>query len=1277
MKKFIKLLGITLLSLLFVVYLAFLFVFPNVINLNKYMPDIKKMVAEQANLVLDVNNPKLFTTPFLTIGLSADKVSVKLPDGSELLKTDKSKFGISLPRLVFLTVKVTNAEIQSPSINIDIIDGKEYKIVKVLENINKEEAQDSVQTTQKPAFDINSIKIIIPKIKLTNYQLFINDLSTKNFLKLRGDELLLGYNNSKYASVKTNAELFVNNTKNINANIDIDTFIPQQEETSSTEVSEKEETPFINPVAVYMAYDLKTNIDSKIKIRQKDNQIISNGYFYIDNLTLNIGGMKLPESKLHLTTKGYEADLDSDIFVAENQRINLSGDLNYSKKPFINLNIKSDKINLNNIIRLSEAALNSANIPNDLKEYKGEGYFVADAKLKTDYSTLTSSGDITIFNCIVRTIKDNKMLTKVNSVLSLDNNMLRFVDTYVEILDAVLQVDGTIDQSSNADISVIMNKMPVEKLFNLFAPSDLAKTYSINTGDIDLNSKLKGKLQSLIADVKLSVKNLSVSDKVNNIIYFNNLLSADFNSDLKTFKGKINNSDFKMTMNGAVIDCEKFNLTVDDKNIKIEPSKIKINNSTVVSLSGEVKDYINNPDFMINADGNLITKDLKKLLGRDIAIYIKEKGSLPLKASVTGDSKMQTVKLSVEANKDNYITPIDITNVLNKNSILKAVIDLKGDSLKIKDTGLYIKNGDSLEEIASVDGNITKLDTKTPSINLIKLKMPNEINASLAIFPQSKLTAKTSVFVSGDLNQPKVKGDLNISNMTIPELFITMKNASTKFEGNDLDIDISNLVANGSDYDILINADLSPSQNFVIKNLILKSNLTDADKVTKVSDALSEYTTPAQSTQVSSNSNTSAASSSNIPVLIKDGSIDIKQIKTGNMLLRDTTSKISLSNNIFYLNNLVTNAFQGKISGNISTNLVSGEIKTDIKGTSLDVAQTLLDTSGMKDTLTGTMDFDAKISLKGSKYEEQVKALKGDVNFNMKDGSLGPFGRLETLVSADNLKSIAILSTVVGTVMKSTYDTSKFNTLKGHLTFNNGIAQINPITSAGDYMSTYIFGNFDVLNNTADMKLRGKLGSKVADSMGQLAMLNPVNAVKATSGMNIVLGQLLLKLCEPVTEAELAQIPTVSKETQAENTGKFQVVIRGNVAQPAKVVRSFKWLALDSEIKEAQSTLNSLGTVSIPTNIDDAKQQAKDIVKGLLSDGTKDSINQSKDAVNAVKSLLKNTTDTTDGTTSFKEQLKQTQKNTWQQLKEQAKQAVNEATITPSSERTESSSNQE
>lgn len=1290
MKKFLKVTGITIVSLLVLLYLAFLFVLPNAVDLNKFKPDIQKIVKEQANLNLDFDNAKISVTPLLSAGLKADNFRITLPDNSELLKADSFTGRISLPHLLFLTVRVSKAEIVNPLINVDIVDGKAFKAVQAFEVIlnNKEEKmEETLQTAQKPIIEPESIKIQVPAVKIINYQALINDLKTGDFLKLRGDELVLTYNHGKNVAVKTVAELFLNETKNISANIDIDTYLPaltvlDEEDDKAQRV----EIPFVNPVAMYKAYDLKVNVDSKIKIREKNNRIVSKGYFNVDNLTMNLAGMQLPESKLHVTTSGTKAVLDTDLFITDEEKLSVLGMLNYGKKPAMDLKITSNEIHLDNVINLIRATLNSLHIKHELDKIRGEGFFSADTYIKTDFKKLNSNGNITIKDCVVKNIDKNLQIAKVNSIISLDDSILKFVDTSVIIADTLFTLDGSIDDKSYADISLVMEKMPLQKVFAMFVPSEISSVYAVNSGDINLNANINGELRKAIANAKVSLSNISLTDKVNKINYLNNLLVADFNTDFKKFTGDINNSDFKLMMNGASVNCEKFLLSIGEKDIVISPSKLTINNSTDINFVGDIKQYIKNPVFNFDVNGDVKTKDLKQLLGQDLAIFIKEKGSIPLKLNVNGDIKKQTLTASIEANSENYITPVDIANVLNKDTVLQAVVDFKGDRLKIKNTGFYIKTVEKdpenpektitkLTEIVDVDGTITKLNTNNPNINLIKVKVPNDLNATITAFPQSKLTANGSMFVFGDLKAPRIRGNFDIWDVSIPELMLTVDSVISKFEGKNLDIEVKDLLANGSDYNVLINADLNPSQNFVIKNLDLMSNLTNADKLMEVSEAAMKYM-PASS----SDANAQAA---DIPVVIKDGTIDIKEIKSATITLNDTTGKISMAKNIFYVNDLISSAFQGKIKGDVSMNLVTTEIKADVKGTKLDVEQTLLDAAAMKDTLTGTMDFDAKLSLRGATYEEQMKTLKGTVDFEMKDGSLGPFGKIENLILAENIRESAFFQSSIGLVLNSllSFDTAKYDTLVGNLSFNDGVTQINPIKSSGDIMSTYIFGDFDLLKNTIDIKLRGKLGSQVSESMGIFSMLNPVNLIKATPGMSLVLGKVFFLFTEAVTEDELAQIPAFGKDISDNNSTKFQVVIRGDVAKPLTLVKSFKWLALQSDINSAKSHVSALPENTIPeidlSNLnseeiktqvkEQTKKKVKETINNSLTDEdkqaieqTKQSIQETKENVNKIKSLFSNKEETKQ---TIKEKTENAKQNALQKLKQQALDALTAPTI--------------
>ncbi len=1297
MKKFFKILGITIISIVVLLYLAFLFVLPKAVDLNKFKPDLQQIVKEQTNLTLDFDNPQITVTPLLSAGITADNVKIKLPDNSEVITSDNFKARIALPSLFLLTVKIPTVEILNPVINIDIVDGKAFKAVQAFEEIlNKKEEniEQNLQTAQKPLIDPALIKVVIPGIRIINYSAKVNDLKTGNYLKLAGDELVFGYNNGKSISLKTNADLFLNEVKNITANIDIDTCIPQHSKLDEEDDKvQRVEIPFINPVAMYMAYDLKTNIDSKIKIRQKENYLVSRGYLNIDNFTLKLAGLQLPESKLHIKTRGTKADLDTDLYITEKEKLSLLGMIKYAKNPKMDLKITSNEIHTDNVINLIRATLDSLHIKHELQPIAGEGYFIADTKIKTDFKKLNSYGKITIKDLVIKNNAKKLQLARINSIISLDNSILKFIDTTVEIAQTLFKIDGTIDEKSIADINVFMEKMPLAKVFTMFLPSEINNTYDVNSGFINLTAHIKGELKKASADLNLTLSNLSLTDKVNKINYLNNILTADFISDFQKVTGNIKNSDFKLMMNGANVACDKFNLEIGDKIITIHPAKISINNSSNVDFSGTIENYIKNPVFNFDGKGNLITNDLKQLLGKDLAIFIKNKGALPIAFNFAGDKKKQTFKASLEANKDNYITPVDIKNVQNLNTILQAVIDFKGDRLKIKDTGFFIKTVTQdpedpektitkLTDIVSVDGTITKLNTLNPNINLIKVKMPSDIEGIICAFPKSTLKAQGQMFVFGDLKAPRIRGEFNLWDISIPELLIKTEKIMSKFEGKDLDVDIKNLTANGSDYNVLINADLSPSKYFTIKNLNLISQLTDVDKLMKVSDLAMKYVPQSSGGNTSNNS-----ASADIPVIIRNGNIDIKQIKTGNIKLTDTTGNISLLNNIFYVNKLVTSAFEGRIRGDVSMNLISSEIKAILNGTGLNVEKTLLDTANMKDTLTGKMDFSTDLSLKGATYEEQMKSLKGKVDFMMKDGQLGPFGKLENLIMAENIRENDFFKSTIGSVLNSllSFDTSRYNALKGHLTFNNGITEINPITTEGNIMATYIFGNFDLLKNKIDIKLRGRLGSQVSDSLGPVAMLNPINLMKATPGMSLVMGKLFFLFTEVVTEPEINQIPSLGKEISDTNATKFQVVVRGDVAKPLTLIKSFKWLVLSTDMEKAQEYLKSLPQdTKIPEEFqnmmtmdkEQLKEQAKETVKkkakqavsDSLSEETKTSIKETKQAIeenkeniNKLKSLFKNKDKAKeDAKALLKEKAQKAKEDAINELKKQAEQSLSD-----------------
>ena len=190
MKLFLKILAIIIVSILGLSYLAFLII-PNFINLDKYKPLIQKTVLDNSKLNLDYTKLKLYSTPLLSLGIKIENTKISFIDNSELFYSPEIKTGIALPSLLTLTIKTAKTEINNPKLNFDIVDDKEYKIVRLIEDIiNQNLNNQKPQTEPLNPFNqwvIDNLKIKIPSIKIINYQVLVNDIKNSHNLKLTGE----------------------------------------------------------------------------------------------------------------------------------------------------------------------------------------------------------------------------------------------------------------------------------------------------------------------------------------------------------------------------------------------------------------------------------------------------------------------------------------------------------------------------------------------------------------------------------------------------------------------------------------------------------------------------------------------------------------------------------------------------------------------------------------------------------------------------------------------------------------------------------------------------------------------------------------------------------------------------------------------------------------------------------------------------------------------------------------------------------------------------------
>ena len=1206
MKKFWKIFGITVASFAALIYIAFLFVLPNVVDINTYKSDIQKLAKDTANLGIDFENAKIVTTPLLGAGIKADNISIKLPDDSVLFSAENIKTRISLPSLFLLTVKVSCLEVEKPFVNLEIANGNDFKILTFVENLlnagKEQKLESGNQNAENPeGFQFNPtwIRIKVPCVRLNNYKVLVNDLKSKHYLDLHGEELTLGYFNGKTAKIKTYAELFSDENKNITANVDINTFLPAPQPALDEEddPAERIDIPFVNPVEMYRNYDLKANLDTKLRVRNSKSGINSYGYFDIEGLTLKVSHLVLPESYLRAKTFGTTVNLDTNIYPMKDQNIQVLGKLNYGHNPKMDLSIKTAKIQFNDMVILAKAFLDSLYIKNELNQIKAEGYIVSDCNIKTNFKKLKSNGSIVIKDGGVAVRNLDKVLSNANINLILDNNILDIKDSSLLVNQSKIAFDGKIDEKSVADITVKADEIPLPVLFHAFAPKEIREAYNFRSGNATLDLDVKGKLKKAVAGIRFGLNDLNFADGANNFNIRNGKLSGEFFCDSKTLGGKISNDNFKFIMpkTSSTVSVPKLGVEVADKNIMIEENQIKLNNSSVINYSGEVINYEKLKSIKLLADGKINTDDLVKVIGKEFKPFIHSAGNIPVKLTVEGNKNKQTLFAQALSDKSNFITPVDFKNLEGKNISLQSVVDFKGNRIKIKKTGLFTRTvtidekGNeviNLDEVLGIDGTIAG-----NTINLIKITMPKELQGKIYVFPQSLFNLKGRAFVFGEASSPRMRGGFTLSNLSIPELLLTLREASLNFRGHEAGFDVNDLILNGSDIQTKGTFSLVPASVFNILNLDVSSRYLNADKLLKVADRAMKYVpqSPAPASQ---------SAPADIPVLIRNGSINMARIVSGNINVNNTTSRIALNRNVFYLNNLRTNIFKGRVNGNISMNLLTSLMNIKVRGNGVDVEQALLDAAAMKDTLSGTAKFDTDISLQGATYEEQMRSLKGKVNFEVSDGQFGPFGKLENLILAENIRESQFFQTTIGSVLSGllTIDTTHFSELIGTLTFNDGICHIEPITSLGNILSLHVFGDFDLLRNYADMKVRARMASLVSNLLGPLGAINPANLLNSAASLNVVTAKAFSIFCEMVPEDEIAILPSFSSSYVDNAATKFQIVVRGDVAKPLTLVKSFKWLATEKEYENAVDYVNSLPEPiegSEATNIEEMVQEVE------------------------------------------------------------------------------------
>lgn len=1181
--KTLKILGISILSLLLILYIGFLFVLPNALNLNNYTPLISQTVKDLSDLNFSAENIKLKTTWNLHTKISVDNIAIKYPNERAFLAAKNAEMGIKLFPLLTLNIELSPIKLNEPKFNMAIEKDGRYDIEKFLNNLlSKQLPQENTQETQPLPIKISNK---MPDITVNNYTIELKDLKTNELMTVKGDSFkIIEFTLGDKIKVLTSGELLVNNKKHVNYQVKIQSFLPKIVATQTTETTPVEIPQInINPISILKKYNFGSNLDTDLKITNDSDNVMLKGYFNATELNYKLQGQNIDKSFLKLAFDGNKIDINSNLYVDKNEKFIIDGLFKNGKKQTIDLHVNSNHIDLVDIQNVIIALLDIANIKNDIAQLKITGFLDSNFTIKSDMKKIESDGYLKIANA---SIKHSNLPLTINAIkanLDFSNNKVSINDSSALVNGSQFNVNGTVDTNANANVKINANQLPLNLLFEAFAPAELKKTLKLTNGTLTLNALIKGKLDKIEPKINISLNNLKATETAIKTDFGTSLIDINLTANTKgEFKGSAKGNNLFLTLKEPYtkISVPSGELNFDTKDITIIPTSIYLNNS-LFTANGSIKDYTSKLNAIIDINGKFVASDILKYIPKESRSLLSTKGSLPIIAQITSDGKNTKINGQMLATSQNYISILNINSINGKSSLANINLETDLNNLKINDIGFYeLNNTNSLTpnfkqnltggiQLAGINGKIGNLTGKTQTLQNIKISTPNQITASIPGFQNSKLSAKADININGTTNVPVIKGTISIPTINIPDFKVLGENITIDLSKDVINAKGSKLNLNGS----VMAFETAISTNFgkytTINNFVLNSEYIDVDKLLEIMEAMPQ---------------TSVSPSASVPVIINKGSGNIAKIKSGTLVATNASGDFTLKNNLFQLKKLKATAYQGIIAGDVDYNIPYETVKAKIQGRGLDSNPAVTALAGLKDQIQGKLDFDADILMIGMVYEQQMKTLKGSVDFSIGEGQMGSLGRLEHFIYASNLISQKFAQSTLNSVIQTLApkNTGKFQYLKGHLTFNNGWAKLDPIHCAGPQMSLYIAGNFNLLNNYTNIEILGRVAKEIVSVMGSVGDMSVskmlTNLPKfGSSASNILSNYNAIK-----DESTLAKVPQLiphSDETKA-----FQVVIDGNIEKPSSV-RTFKWLASEAEVNAAKAQINTQLQNIIPTKL--------------------------------------------------------------------------------------------
>ncbi len=781
-------------------------------------------------------------------------------------------------------------------------------------------------------------------------------------------------------------------------------------------------------------------------------------------------------------------------------------------------------------------------------------------------------------------IKDFNTLSATGGIdadFNINSDMKKVSSTgYLKILPSSITYGlyNIVINNINADVDMMNDNINIKRSGFSIGGHPLKLTGSINR---DSYTDIK-----LIAD-KLSIKGLMAAAGQVALLKENDITSGDFSLDA-VFKGKL--KEIKPQISAFIQNINIYNKPASTK-ITLDNAIIKVLcNSKSATGDISIKSFVlTHPVAVVKVPDTNILIDEKNInikkayfllnnsridISGSIKDYINEKMSISLNAK--GNLLSQDIVAML---------PKEFSSMINYNGVLPLSISVNGNS-KVQNISANLSanpnNYVALADLNVLKGQNTKIHSNIEIIG-DSLRFSNT-----GISNDKSTIAVLSGNVSKLYSSPKLNLSISVPNVVSFPIWGTPN---------------SNISANGN---VSVTGDATNPQMKGSVNLV-DISMKDIDFV--ISDLVADLSGD-----------------------ILNGRATAKQFKLGGIVATDIIGKFSLKNySDFYLTDLSGNAFEGKVKGKLSYIIPTSKIGMEFSGTNLNSTKAVAGAAGINNALSGIMNFNAKLAMQGLTDREIINSLKGNIDFNINDGKFINIGRLENLVAAQNVSSNSILKSAISALSSVSViqEADKFKSISGSLDLSGGNANISKILVSGPLMSYYVHGVYNILPNSANLVILGRLDSKVIALLGPLGQLSADKMLSYIPKFGSATSNILKQLTADPANENTSWIPQLTNGSSSYKD--FKVVFNGPV-EASNSVKSFKWLSTcdTSEMNLKQDLQNAKD--SIKTNITDRVENAKSNAQNVKNNvnkiietqknkaqTVKDNINQAKTDVQTVK----------------------------------------------------------